>query len=217
MPLPPRFPRSFFALLLALSIAPGSVGSVAAQTDDPAFDWVLGLSYGVGRASVDLDTPTDSADWARGASPQVRFGRRLGRHFVLGLENRQWLNEGGLGDLKLRGNVQSVNVVLTAYPWRAVGSSRGFFAEIGAGYGHGRITALEPVPVDEQEWGETFEEIYKHDASGWSATFGLGYEVRFARHFAAGLVVSFNMLRFDDEVFDRADFVPGGLIVNWYF
>jgi hypothetical protein len=46
---------------------------------------------------------------------------------------------------------------------------------------------------------------------------GAGYEFRVSSHFAVGAAVSYNLLRFDDSVFEEVEFIPGGLNLNWYF
>lgn len=183
-------------------------------------DWVVGLAYGVGRASVEMDASVAAAasmDWDRGGSPQFHVGRMIGRHLMLGIEDQQWLNEGGLGEYKVRGNVQNVCLVLTAYPGRTEDMTSGFFLRLGGGYAHGRLSGLEPYEGGANEWEETYEVIYKHDAGGWGATIGAGYEFRISRHFAAGVTTSYNILRFDDDVYEEVEFFPGGLHFNWYF
>jgi hypothetical protein len=179
--------------------------------------WAVGLAYGVGHASVEMKELPASTDWNRGGSPQFRAGKMIGRHFMIGVEDRQWLNEGGVGEYKVRGNVQNVSLVLTTYPGRTTDMTSGFFLQVGGGYAHGRLSGLEPIEGGPNEWGETYEVIYKHDAEGWGAMVGAGYEVRISGHFAAGVTTSYNVIRFDDDVFDEIEFLPGGLNLNWYF
>jgi hypothetical protein len=181
-------------------------------------DWTLGLAYGVGRASVELNADVASTDWTQGGSPQFRVGRMIGDHLMIGVEDRQWLDEGGLGEYKVRANLQNVSFVVTAYPGRTTDWTSGFFVQVGGGYAHARLSGLEPYEGGSNEWGETYEVVYKHDAGGWGAVFGLGYELRLSRHFAAGIATSYNLLRFDDdEVFKEVETFPGGLNLNWYF
>jgi hypothetical protein len=88
-------------------------------------DWTVGLAYGVGHGTVELNELENSPDWGRGGSPQMRVGRMLGRHFMLGIEDRQFLKESGLEDYKVRGNVQNVSLVLTAFPGRTTDMTSG--------------------------------------------------------------------------------------------
>jgi len=180
-------------------------------------DWSVGLAYGVGHASLEFNEAAPSTDWSRGGSPQFRVGRMIGHHLMFGIEDRQWLNEGGLKGYKVRGNMQNLCLVLTAYPGRTTDLTSGIFLQLGGGYAHGRLTGLEPFEGGSNEWGETYEVVYKHDAGGWGAMVGIGYEFSLSRHFAAGIATSYNVLRFDDDLFERTEFFPGGLNLNWYF
>ena len=217
--------RRGFGLLLTTTLVltagfvvaplPGALAHAAGPVD--RHDWSVGVATRVGRATVELHGAPADLDWSRGASPQFRVGRVLGEHWMIGLQERQWLNEGGLSGYKVRGNVQNFGLVLTSYPGRTTNMTSGIFLELGAGLAHGRITALEPYEGGANQWGETYETVYKHDAKGWGAMVGAGYEFRISSHFAAGVSMSYNYLEFDDEIFDRVEFVPGGLNLNWYF
>jgi hypothetical protein len=212
-------------LAVCFLVSSFAAGSARAAAPVERHDWAVGLAWGLGNGSVTLVDQAEGTDWARGGSPQLRVGRRVGSHLMVGLENRQWLNEAGYQDYKIRGNVQNLCLVLTAYPGRATDLTSGLYVQAGYGWAHGRLSGLEPIDggpheVDDtgaNEWGETYEVIYKHDAGGWGAVLGLGYEFRINRHCAAGLAVSYNFLSFDDDVFEEAEFVPASLNLNWYF
>ena len=212
-PLPAGAPIAAVCLLLALLPAGRAQAIQPVERDD----WSVGLAWGLGSGSVTFDELQTPTDWAKGGSPQMRVGRRLNSHLMLGVELRQWLNETGLADYKIRGNVQNLSLVLTAYPGSATNLTSGLYLQAGGGFSHGRLSGLEPIEGGENEWGETYEVIYKHDAQGWGAVVGAGYEFRLSRHCAAGLAVSYNFLSFDDDVFDEAEFVPASLNLNWYF
>jgi opacity protein-like surface antigen len=179
--------------------------------------WVAGVAYGVGPANVDLNSTEMETDWRRGASPQFRLGRMIGRHFMIGLEDRQWMDEGGIRDYKIRGNIQNVSLVMTTYPGRTTDWTSGFLVQLGAGIAHARISALKPIEGGQDEWGATYELVDKRDESGWGFVVGGGYEFRVSSHFAVGVVATFNYLEFHDQIIDQARFIPGGLNLNWYF
>ena len=204
------------AVFTAVTCPPG--GLAHAVTPVERHDWAVGLAYGVGRASAELGPEAASTEWSRVGSPQYRLGRMIGRHLMIGVEDRQSLTEGGLGDYKVRANVQNVSLVLTTYPGRTTNWTSGFFIQLGGGYAHARLSGLEPYEDGPNEWNETYEVVYKHDADGWGAVFGLGYELRLSRHFAAGITTSYNLMQFDDDdVFEEVEAFPGGLNFNWYF
>lgn len=207
------------ALLAAAALALLSPLATPAHAARPVerHNWVAGVAYGVGRADVDLNNDEIQTGWTKGASPQFRFGKMIGSHFSIGLENREWLDEGGNADYKVRANFQNFNVVLTAYPGRTSDMTSGFFIHAGAGISHARLSALEPIPGGGDQWGNTYEELVVHDESGFGYMVGAGYELRVSSHFAVGAVVSYNSLTFDDQVFDQVKFFPGGLNLNWYF
>ncbi len=205
------------ALTAACVMLPLTGAPTLAASPVDRHDWTIGLATRVGRASVELNGGPGELDWSRGASPEFRAARMLGDHWSIGLQNRQWLNEGGLAGYKVRGNVQNLGLQLTAYPGSTTNLASGLFVQAGYGFAHGRLSALEPYAGGSNEWGETYEVLDKHDAEGWGASAGLGYEFRIARNFAAGASTTYNYLKFDDEIFDRVEFFSSGLNLNWYF
>ncbi|HET9952493.1 MAG TPA: hypothetical protein VFS09_11935 [Candidatus Eisenbacteria bacterium] len=213
-----RHPGVLAALILAtgFSSLPPFASMARGASPVERHGWAAGVAYGIGSADITLKTNDPEGDYTRGASPQFRFGKMVGSHFMIGLEDRQWMNETGLGDEKVRANFQNFNVVLTVYPGKTSNWTSGFFLQGGAGVAHARTSVLEPIPGG-NEWGETFEVVGKLDESGSGFMFGAGYEVRVSSHLAVGLTTSFNSLTFDDEIFDTVKFFPGGLNLNWYF
>jgi len=206
-----------FVLTAGFLAAPLPGGLAHAAGPVERHGWTVGLATRVGRADVKLKGAPVELDWARGASPEFRVGKMLGDHWMVGLQNRQWLNEGGRDTLKVRGNVQNFGLLVTAFPGSTTNMASGLFVQIGGGFAHGRLSALEPYEGGANEWGETHEVLEKHDAQGWGASAGLGYEFRLASHFAAGVSTTYNYLEFDDEIYDRVEFFTSGLNLNWYF
>jgi len=213
-----RYPGVLAATILAagLALLPPLATMARAASPVERHGWGAGVAYGIGSADVTLKTNDPQSGYSRGASPQFRLGKMVGRRFMIGIEDRQWMNETGVNGEKLRANFQNFNVVLTAYPGKTSNWTSGFFLQVGAGKAHARTSLLEPIPGG-NEWGETFEVVGKLDESGSGFMVGAGYEIRVSSHLAAGLTTSFNSLTFDDEVFDTVKFFPGGLNLNWYF
>ena len=205
-----------FVLAAGIMLLPPFVGTARATSPVERHSWGAGVAYGIGAADVTLKSNDPTTGYSRGASPQFRVGKMVGSHFMIGLEDRQWMNETGITGEKLRANFQNFNVVLTVYPGRNSNWTSGFFLQGGAGVAHARTSLLEEIPGG-NEWGETFEVVGKLDESGSGFMFGAGYEFRVSSHLAAGITTSFNSLSFDDDIFDTVKFFPGGLNLNWYF
>jgi len=181
-------------------------------------NWTVALGVGTGKADVELN-PTDyQTGWTRGASAEYRIGRLIGPHFMVAVGNRQWLDEGGIEELKIRASIQNLDLMLTVYPGKTSNWTSGFYVSGGAGRAHARLTALEPIPGGPNQYGETYEIVAKEDENGFSWSAGFGYEFRISTHFTAGAGFSYNFLDFQDEaIFNQAKFYPGGVTLHWYF
>jgi opacity protein-like surface antigen len=201
---------------IVLLAASASFGISEAAQPVERHNWAAGVAYGFGPADVDLNSAELYTDWERGASPQIRLGRMIGSHFMIGVEDRQWIDEGGIRGYKVRGNIQNVSFVVTAYPGRTSDLTSGFMVQLGAGVAQARVSALEPYE-EPNEWGETYEVVAKKDESGWGFLIGGGYELRVSSHFAVGAAVTFNSLEFNEQIFDRVKFIPGAFSLTWYF
>jgi len=180
-------------------------------------DWVAGVAYGVGPADIDYNSTEFDSGSEKGASPQFRLGKMIGNNFMIGIEDRQWLNAGGVNEYQLRGNIQNFDLVLTTYPGNGANWTSGFLLHAGVGYAHARVSALAPYPEGSDEYGNTHYVVAERDENGLGLMIGGGYELRVSSHFAVGAVISWNYLDFEDEIFDKATFIPGGLNLNWYF
>lgn len=201
-------------VLFILILAAGLSAQAAEDQDSP--NWTLGLGVGTGHATIELNDFPSDPDWTRGATPRFSFGRLVGSNLIVGLEVRQWLNEGGFQEYKVRGNMQNVSLFLTWYPTRKTSRNGGFFVQGGGGFSHARVSGLEPIPGG-NEWGETFHVIDKEDSGGEAVSFSLGYEFAVTARVGVGLSLSYNILWFDDGLFNKTEFVPGGLNLSWYF
>jgi opacity protein-like surface antigen len=180
-------------------------------------NWAAGVAYGVGRADVDFVDDAITVDGSRGGSPQFRIGKMIGNHLMIGVANRQWMDEGGLNDIKIRANTQSALLMLTAYPGSTTSWTSGFYLQAGYGFANARISELERAEGGVDEHGNTYIVLRAEDEGGTALALGLGYEFRLSRHFAAGVNVSYNHLQIDGDIFESSTFYPGGLNLNWYF
>jgi opacity protein-like surface antigen len=208
-----RTPLAVAALAAALFLP----RSASALPPVERHNWAAGVAYGVGRADVDFVNDDFVVDGSRGGSPQFRIGKMVGRHFMIGVANRQWMDEGGQRDVKIRSNTQSALLMLTAYPGKTTNWTSGFYLQAGYGFANARISGLERAEGGVDEHGNTYIPFYVKDEGGTALALGIGYEIRVSRHFAAGVNISYNHLQIDGDIFDSSTFYPGGLNLNWYF
>jgi len=180
-------------------------------------NWSAGVAYGIGHADLDFVDDDITVDGERGGTPQFHISRMISRRFMLGIANRQWMDEGGLYEGKIRANTQSLSLMLTIYPGDLANWTSGFYLQGGYGFANARISLLERAEGGVDEHGNTYIPVRVEDEGGTAVTFGAGYEFRLSSHFAAGVNVSYNQLSINGEIFDGSNFVPGGIHLNWYF
>jgi hypothetical protein len=207
----------FVPLVLSIAVLSPLPGVCRAVQPMERHNWSAGVGFGVGPADVEFNSAATNSDWQRGAAPQLRVGRMIGGHFMVGFEDRQWMDESGVQDYKVRGNIQNVDLVVTVFPGRSDDLTSGFLLQAGAGLAHARTSVLEPYPGGANEWGETYEVMAKKDDSGWGFLVGGGYELALSRHLGMGAVFTFNSVEFDQGIYDRVRFIPGALNLTWYF
>ncbi|HEX7881081.1 MAG TPA: outer membrane beta-barrel protein [Candidatus Eisenbacteria bacterium] len=210
----PRTSVLVVALAAMVSVLPRSASAL------PPIDrhnWSAGVAYGVGHADIDFVNQDITVDGERGGTPQFHISRMIGSRFMLGIANRQWMDEGGLYEGKIRCNTQSLSLMLTVYPGNLANWTSGFYLQGGYGFANARISLLERAEGGVDEHGNTYVVVRKEDEGGTAVGLGAGYEFRISSHFAAGVNVSYNQLSINGEIFDGANFVPGGIHLNWYF
>jgi opacity protein-like surface antigen len=183
--------------------------------------WLVGVGYGGGPGQFDVGPAQpfnpergDPGDQQRGASPQIRVGRMVARHWMLGVNYEGWFYERGDVNEKERFSLQNVTLAATFYPGNPQNATGGIFLRGGVGLGWGRYAIVPLVEVEgeiEQEHGDATDE------SGLGLVFGAGYEFRIAKHFAAGLAASVNYLSIGQDIFDDGVYVPVALNLSWYF
>ncbi len=171
--------------------------------------WQLGLSYGYSSGRVTLADAQEGT--ARGgATPQLRLGHAVGRHFALGVEYNGWMLEDGDADLKLRASLQQIMAAATWYPGKPESAAGGFYVRAGVGLGWASIAAIEIVDQI-QEDGERIDE------TGLGLLAGIGYEFRISPDVAAGLGFGFNQLLIDKDIYDSGWFTPITGTLAWYW
>ena len=199
--------RPVFALLLAIAFL--AVGADSAHALKPLTreGWSLGLAYGPGRAQI---TGADSLDIGslKGLAQTIRISRMFGERFRVGYEHQAWVREQGLYDLKLRAGTQLEALEVTAFLAKPGSGWEGLYFTVGGGRAHCRLTLLEPLLPGESAIGDTYEVVFKQDEFGWGGFGALGYDLQITRHFAAGLMASYNYLDIGGGLFDTVQFTP---------
>ena len=193
------------ALVLA-ALLPGA----EARADDHVRDgWFIGMGYGYGRGVL---TASDQQDYSyrNGATPEIRFGHSVGKHWLAGLEYGGWMFEEGDADIKYRYSLQSVNAAVTWHPGEADAYWGGFYTRAGLGLAWGRVVEVEiedQIQVKSTAVTET----------GLSLVFQIGYEFRITHNAAAGLSTGWTQLDIGKDLFEEARYVPLALTLNWYW
>jgi opacity protein-like surface antigen len=203
---------------LSLALVAGPARALAPHVRD---GWVLGVAVGTGQGEVAFRSGDEGdrveSGSLRGVVPQFRIGHAIiADRLVVSLENKQWLYEQGvLAEEKLRVNVQNWSLGLTYYPADPRSLAGGLFLQAGVGAANARLTLLEPLEDD--PWGNRFEEIFLEDESGAAYTFSAGFEFRLVPNVAAGLAASYVYQTIDGDLVDDASSLPVNFILNWYW
>jgi len=200
-----------------------SLCSVVASAQHPHERSGLVTGVGIGRGETELtiaddgnpDTPAKGR--VEGYAPHASIGYGFGNHFVILFENKQWVDEQGLDDLKLRVNTQHFSFALMYAPFNHESMAGGLYLQGGVGWANSRFTALEPIPEEEQEFGETYEPIVKLDDDGVAYSLGVGYEIRVLPPVAVGMAISYNYLDNGGLLFKESYFIPMTWTLNWYW
>lgn len=207
-----------FALVLVLGLV--TVQDVWALKPHLREGVIFGVGFGTTQGQVNLFPGSGedvSSDWEQGVSPEYRLGYAVIKNRLLvTVSNQQWLYEQGVfAEDKLRINTQNWSLDLTVCPGNPNSGWGGIYVKGGVGYANSRLTILEPI--EEDEYGNTFEEIYKTDEYGMSYMLGIGYEFRLAKSLAAGIAVSYIHQPIDGTIFEDSTWIPSNLTLNWYW
>jgi len=182
---------------------------------------IFGVGFGVSQGKVTLfpgeEDLTVESGWKAGVVPQLRLGYAVVKNRLLVMiANQQWLYEQGvLAENKMRINAQNWNLVLNWYPGNLNNYWGGLYFQAGAGYANNRLTLLEPIEDD--PYGNKFEEVYKVDEEGIAYQVGIGYEFRLGKSVAAGVAAGYIQQDIDGTIFKESSAFPFNLTLNWYW
>jgi opacity protein-like surface antigen len=218
----PRARRRFPAIpLLVLALCLLASHDAAALSPHKRTGVMLGGAFGFSPGKVSLFPGNEElavqSGWEIGVTPRIQIGYALiENRLVLAAANQQWLYEQGiLADDKLRINAQNWSLVLNYYPGNPQTEAGGLYFFAGVGYANARLTLLEPLEDD--PYGNKFEEVYVSDEQGIAYQVGMGFEFRLTTNFAAGISVGYVYQDIGGEIFDKTAALPSNLTLNWYF
>ncbi len=201
------------ALIVILACCSGSADALKYRERPP---WMANVGIGLGKGTFDDIDDTERV-YRSGAVPQIRFGRMLGRHFMVSLNYQGWIIEFDrnetvtLEGAKIRRSLQDLTLGLTWFPGNPEGWLGGLYLRAGAGTGWAG-TAVIPVHEDEaQEHGE------RHDDWGVGYLAELGYEFWISNNSTVGLNASYNYFDLDGEIVKTAWFSSLSLTLSLYF
>lgn len=207
------------ALLISVVLVPALEAGAdpVHKRDGVIFGIGIGVSTGQTTLFPDDEDLTVESGWKKGVVPQMRLGYAVVKNRLLVMvANQQWLYEQGiLAEDKMRINAQNWNLVLNWYPGNLNNYWGGLYFQAGAGYANNRLTLLEPIEDD--PYGNKFEEIYKVDEQGVAYQFGIGYEFRLGKSVAIGTQVAYIHQDIDGTIFEESDVIPFNLTLNWYW
>ncbi len=184
-------------------------GASAWAEDHDRDGWFIGMGYGYGRGVITGSNEQDYS-YQNGATPQIRFGHSVGKHFLAGVEYGGWMFEEGDVDFKYRYSLQSINAAVTWHPGEMDGYWGGFYVRAGVGLAWGRAVEVE---LEEQEQVASTS----LDETGVGLVFQVGYEVWVSRCVTAGVSLGYSYLDIGKVLFDEARFVPVVFGLGWYW
>ncbi len=213
MPFP--FRRSIIASLAGLLFA----GAAFAGAPYDRQGWMAGLGFGLGRGET-TDSNGSVSVWKEGMTPQIRFGKMLGRRFLVSYEQQMWFREQGTGvyapnenEIRVRPNLQIFGLGITWYPGNLNNAWGGLFFQGAVGPAHAGWTVVTSEPEDPAS-----EDIQRRiDEFGVGASLGAGYEFMVGRHFAPGVEVTARYFSIDEVFYDTAWLATLGLHLSYYF
>ena len=181
----------------------------AVAVDHHREGWFIGLGYGYCKGAVKTSAGQDF-EYNHGAAPEIRFGYSFSEHFSAGVDYSGWMFEEGELHNKYRYSLQRFSAALTWHPGAADSNWGGFYtmASVGRAWCRGVWVAIE-----EQQQGQ-FRYLSE---TGLGLAFQLGYEFRITPNTAVGLNTGFNHLDIGKRLFDKVQYAPLTMTLNWYW
>ena len=217
-----RLGKSVTAFILAALLSAALATDVFALQKHERDGWVAGIAFGYGVSKIKSGETLNELEsgWNQGATPRLGIGHMIGRRFMLGYEQCQWMEEQGLGEAAVRGSLQTFGLELNWFPGNPQSATGGIYLRGGAGFANARV-ALTPHAVGSgSSGGSSGDSVHTEehvDEAGTSYMLGIGYEFRVAKPFAIGADLTANYQVIHKELFDTNWFVPITVQLNWYF
>jgi hypothetical protein len=177
---------------------------------------MVNVGIGIGRGDFS-DADEVSRSWRNGAVPQIRFGRMIGGHFMLGAVYQGWVIEfdrfgdAVLEDAKIRRSLQDLAFGLAYFPGNQETALGGLYLRLGGGIGWSGTTIVPVTEGGKQGHGEGRDD--------WgTAWFGeLGYEFWISRNSALGMIYSYNYFDINGDLVNTAWFSALNVTLSLYF
>ena len=200
--------------LVLLCLGAGEASAMKVHERD---GWMFGVGIGYGESKITTGSSVGNftTDWQEGACPQLRFGRMLGRHLMVSVDQKGWLDEQGVESSKVRVGIQNVTAALTVYPGNPETVTGGMYFRGGVGFANARLTVFQNSFIGAGP--DSLDDGEHRDEGGVGVTLGGGYEFRLSSALAAGIDVSANFQQIDSAIFEKTWFFPAVLSLNWYF
>lgn len=200
-------------VIIVLACCAGSADALKYRERPP---WMVNVGIGVGKGRFD-DTDETERVHPSGAVPQIRFGRMLGRHFMVSLNYQGWVvefdryDDAVLENAKIRRSLQDFTLGLTWFPGNPESAWGGLYVRAGAGPGWAG-TAIIPVHEDEAQ-----EHGVRQDDWGAGYLGEIGYDFWISNNATVGLTASYNYFDLDGYYVKTAWFTSANLTLSLYF
>lgn len=207
--------RSIIIPLIAAILGASLCGAASAMRYQQRPPWSVNVGIGVGTGRFD-DVDETRRVHRSGAVPQIRFGRMLGRHFMLCASYQGFVVEfdrfgdAVLEDAKIRRSLQDLALGLAWFP-APEGPWGGLYVRAGGGYGWAGTAIVEVIEGGKQEHGERIDD---HGISYFAEA---GYEFWISPNATIGLIASYNYLDLGGEIVETAWFTSANLTLSLYF
>jgi hypothetical protein len=207
--------RRNLTIVIAAALAVSLCGTASAMKYEKRSPWMVNVGIGTGRGEF-KDIDENQREYRDGAVPQIRFGRMLGSHLMLGIAYQGWvvefdrLGETRLVDAKLRRSLQNLTLGVGWFP-ASEGFWSGLYVRGGGGFGWAGTAIVPVVEGEPQEHGERIDD---HGASYFAEA---GYEFWISQNAAAGLIASYNYLDIQGDIVTAAWFSSLNFTLSLYF